>query len=166
VTDDERFDAVEADPELDEAMQHEPRVPSLAYVVAARSMFAVSLVFAIAGLAFLLGIPAPVPFKVLWVVMTAVSVALGIAMLVRARRYHAAPIARSTAIVIGTRTQVSGSGRDGSASTSYFVTLQERTGVRTEVHALDNVVGLLTAGDIGVAYIKSRTLVAFRRFNA
>ena len=166
MTDDERFDTVEADPEFDEAMQHEPRVPSLAYVVAAAGMFVFSLAFAIVGLAFLFGFPAPVAFKVLWVAMTAVFVALGVAVLIRALRYHAAPIARATALVVGTRTQVSGSSSDGSTSTSYFVTLQDRTGARTEVHAHGHVVGLLTAGDIGVAYLKSRTLVAFRRFSA
>jgi hypothetical protein len=166
VTDDERFDAVEADPEFDEAMHHEPRVPSLAYVIAAAGMFLFSLVFAIVALAFLSGIPAPVAFKVLWVATTAVFVAIGIGVLVRAWRYHASPIARAIAIVVGTRTQISGSSSDGSTSTSYFATLQDRTGARTEVHALGNVVGLLTAGDIGVAYLKSRTLVAFRRFTA
>jgi hypothetical protein len=164
VADARRFDAVEADPEFDAAMRHEPRVPSIAYVVAAAAMLTFSVLFAIAGIALLLGFPAPLLFKVVWVAMTAIFVAIAFAMLVRALRYHASPIARCVAVVVGTRTQISGSSGDGSTSTSYFVTLEDRDGLRTEYHAHGHVMGLLTAGDIGVAYLKSGTLVAFRLF--
>ena len=160
----QRFDAVEADPEFDDAMRWEPQVPSLAYVIAAAAMLTLSLVFAVAGIALLLGFPAPLLFKVLWLAMTVVFVAIGVAMLARALRYHASPILRTVAMVVGTRTQVSGSGTDGSTSTSYFVTLEDREGQRIEYHAHGPVAGVVTTGDIGVAYLKSRTLVAFRRF--
>ncbi len=164
MTDAERFDAVEADPDFHAAMAHEPRVPTLAYLISSATMLAFSLVFAVTSLALLIGFPAPVVFKALWIAMTGVFVALGLGTVARAWRYHAAPIQRFVAIVVGTRTQISGSGSDGSTTTTYFATLQSRDGTRTEYHAIGSVVGLVAAGDIGVAYVKSQTLVSFRRF--
>ena len=86
-----------------------------------------------------------------------------LAMITKAIRFMRAPAERSIAVVIDERIKVSGGGDDSSATTHYYVTLEGRDGKREEFETTEGVAGLATAGDIGLAVMRMRTLVAFHR---
>jgi len=65
-------------------------------------------------------------------------------------------------LIADERSEERGSG-DDSRSTHYFVTLEDREGLRTEYEASGNLSGRVTQGDIGVAYIKADRLIEFAR---
>ncbi len=69
------------------------------------------------------------------------------------------------AAVAQTRTEVSGGGENSSASTTYFVTLEDQSGGRTEYEVSSRVAGHLTDGDVGVAHVRHRNLLHYARFS-
>ena len=74
-----------------------------------------------------------------------------------------ARLERSIALVADERTEVSGGGKDSSASTSYHVLLEWKEGQRRELKPSARVTGAVAPGDIGVAYVKANRLLDFRR---
>lgn len=70
------------------------------------------------------------------------------------------------ALVKDERTQVSGGGRDSSASTSYFATLEFEDGRREEFPVSGRISGRVTPGDIGVAYERGGALIDFTLLDA
>ena len=159
-----RFDAVEQSPELADAMQYEPEGRSSLPLAVSGAFLALAVFFVGSSLALVIGIGAPLAFVVVWALMSGGFVALAVEIFRRAHRFHAAPIVRHVAVVLDKRTHVTGS--ESSTSTSYYTTLAFRDGSRVEAHTPTDLAGLLTRGDIGVAYVKLTTLVAFRIFVA
>jgi uncharacterized protein (DUF58 family) len=145
-------------------MKHSPEVRSR---VAAQSFQGVFfIVFIVVALVIFMGalsIGAPGPFLLAPLAFVLIGVAMFIASIRKGVDFSRAPLKRVPAAVAGERSQVSGGGQNTSASTSYFVTLEFKGGRRKEYSAGDELAGKLSAGDIGVAYLKGRVLVDFRR---
>lgn len=80
-------------------------------------------------------------------------------------KYRSAPLQRRPAIVVDERTKVSGGGKNSSASTTYYVTLEFEDGQRREFTVGTRLAGSVTEGDAGVAYTKHEHLAAFERIS-
>ncbi len=158
----DRLAAVEADERYAEAIAYQPKVGTALYEVAAGFAFVMSLVFLFVGLAIMLFVGAS--SLLLWLVMSLLFSGLTFRGLVAARRYAKAPIIAAARHVLTTRTHTASSGSDSGTTTTYYVTLENAEGERHEYRTLGRVLGLLVAGDVGVAYVKHETLVEFRRF--
>ena len=158
-----RFAAVEASAEYGPALTHEPKVASWVGVAFASTMVGSAFLFSCIGLAIAIVMGAPLSFVALWALLSGVFVGFATLVLRGALRYHAAPIERRIAVVLDKRYEVRAS--QDSASTHYFTTLAFVDGTRLEVHTESVLTGLLTRGDIGVAYLKLTTLVGYRRFD-
>jgi len=81
----------------------------------------------------------------------------------KAASFSSAPMRKWGAVVIDERIKVSGGGNNSSARTHYFVTLEDKDGARDEYEVRESLAGKVGSGDIGVAYSKNSTLVAFKR---
>jgi hypothetical protein len=81
------------------------------------------------------------------------------ALVVRAKPYPA--------IVVAKRSEMAASGRGETltTSTAYFVTLEFRTGTRSEYQVDGEFHGLCVDDDIGVAYFRGREFVGFARID-
>ena len=91
------------------------------------------------------------------------GVAAAIAILRKMGNFSRAPLQREPALVAGERTEVSGGGRDSSSSTDYFITLEFPGGRRREYTTQGKVVGKVSEGDLGVAFLKGDFLLDFER---
>ena len=100
----------------------------------------------------------PAGFAVVIMLMIVAVLVLMSFMLVRWRRFKAAPIQRLPAIVLDKRTEVS-----SGEYTHYYVTIGKRGGGRQEYNAGGDVYGMVSKDDKGVAYIKDTSLLDFRR---
>jgi Protein of unknown function (DUF2500) len=80
-------------------------------------------------------------------------------------KYRSAPLQRSPAIVVDERVKVSGGGKNSSARTAYFATLEFEDGQRREYSVGQRLAGSITEGDAGVAYTKHKHLAAFERLS-
>jgi hypothetical protein len=78
-------------------------------------------------------------------------------------RANSAPLERLPALVADARTKISGGNENRAVKTRYFVTLQFPDGSRRDLDAFSNVVGKITRGNMGIAYIKGEFLMAFGR---
>lgn len=78
-------------------------------------------------------------------------------------RFARARVERHILVAIDKRTAVSGGGDDQPKTTKYFATLTNRDGERTEYQVTHEVAGHLVAGDIGLALLRLKTIVAFHR---
>ncbi|MCE9577764.1 MAG: hypothetical protein K8W52_31815 [Deltaproteobacteria bacterium] len=96
-------------------------------------------------------------------------------LLYRIAAIATAPLVREVAVVVGRRTHVSshhhhlhdghsGLGRHTHVTTTYFLTLEFGDGSRGEYETSGGQVGILTDGDIGIAYRRAGRLIDFRRF--
>jgi hypothetical protein len=79
------------------------------------------------------------------------------------QRFLNSPIVPTPALVVDERIQVSGGGKNSSASTNYFTTLEVRGGKRTEHKTIEAAASQACPGDVGVAYLRANTLVHFER---
>lgn len=158
-----RFAAVEASDEYAAALAHEPRVASGFGVAVASTLLGSSMVVTCIGLVIGIVFGAPLVFVVGWALVSGVILGLGALVLRHAMRFHAAPIERRIAVVLDKRYEVRSS--QDSTSTHYYTTLAFVDGARLEVGTESVLTGLLTRGDIGVAYLKLTTLVGYRRFD-
>ncbi len=157
-----RFAAVEASAEYGAALAYEPTVASWRGVAFASTTVGSAIIFSCIGIALSLFMGAPLSFVALWALLSGLFVGLAALALRGAMRFHAAPVQRRIAVVLDKRYEVRAS--QDSASTHYFTTLAFVDGSRLEVHTESVLTGLLTRGDIGVAYLKLTTLVGYRRF--
>lgn len=161
----ERFDLVLRHSGYARAIAHEPKVSVHASIIG-------GVVFAVfSGFMLMMGVTAmsqglgpPGGFMFVWASMCLVFVALGVGMVLRTLRYAKAPIERIVAVVIDERVSVSGGGKNSSASTSYYATLQTKDGKRRELGCDGSLAGRIAAPDIGVAFTKEDQLVDFIRF--
>jgi len=75
-----------------------------------------------------------------------------------------APLVTRPAIVTGKRAQVSGGGRNSSASTHYFATFEDESGQRDEYRLWGGTMyGRLSEGDAGVLFLRGNLAVDFDR---
>jgi hypothetical protein len=163
ILDPQRFDAVARNEAYADAMAYEPPTPEWFAVAVAGTVMASVIAFAIFGLAMIIGSGAPFLFVLAWAATIGGILSVAVALFRRAWKFHKAPITRHVAVVLDKRFHVTGG--ESSTSTSYFTTLVLADRTRFEVHTPADLTGLLTRGDIGVAYLKLTTLVAFRRFD-
>ncbi len=95
-------------------------------------------------------------------------VVLGIFMAVKhgktMRTFQDAPTLGHAAVIVGKRTQISGGGKDSSASTRYFVTAEFEDGRREEFGLMTpGLYGKVTEGDAGVLFVRSTFVLDFDR---
>ena len=166
-TDPSRFDRVEEHPDFHAAFERAPILPSdagIAIAVAAPAAMALfGVVLLVVMLGMLVHVGAPFGFVLVFLVGGVAVVSAGLAMSNRALRFKNAPIQRCVAVIVKERTEVF----DGehTARTSCFATLQLRGGTRVELATYRSVASQIVVGDIGIAYVKSQTLVDFARFD-
>ncbi|MBL4771142.1 MAG: hypothetical protein JKY61_08375 [Planctomycetes bacterium] len=82
---------------------------------------------------------------------------------VRYGRFRKAPVVGGAALVVDERVKVSGGGKDSSARTRYFTTLEFPGGKRAEYPSLSEAAAQACPGDVGMAYLRHGTLVHFAR---
>lgn len=158
-----RFRALDSHPGLGELMAYAPSGASTMLGYAFLILF--GFIFGGIGFAVFLGFAsgpggAVALFPLLFVL---IGVGISIGGLVKIVRFSNAPLRREPACVTGERTQVSGGGRNRSASTSYYVTLEFPDGRRHEYRTKGSVVGEVSEGDLGMAYLRGGYLLDFRR---
>jgi hypothetical protein len=103
------------------------------------------------------------PFAILPVTFILIGIGIILWSLVRFFRFIMGTLTRETAKVVDKRIRVRGGGSGHSATTSYYITLEFRSGDRKEYPTEGNTYGGVTHDDIGVAYIKGGILLDYRR---
>jgi len=78
------------------------------------------------------------------------------------RAFRRAPIVPQPALVVDERVQVTG-GENSSARTQYYTTLEYPGGQREEFETIPPAAAQACPGDIGMAYVRAKTLVHFER---
>ncbi len=164
----DRFDALEAHKDFHRFMRHKPSTASHTasnvggIVVGVVTLVIFALVVSkFSNVSSSSGAPAGfmlIPLLVLGVIGFKILSSMG-----NAAKFSSAPMRKRGAVVIDERTKVSGGGRNSSAKTSYFVTLEDKRGKRHEYEVRESLAGSVGPGDIGVAFSKSSSLVAFKR---
>jgi len=78
--------------------------------------------------------------------------------------FKEAGVEAEAAIIVGKRTQVSGGGKNSSASTSYFVTAEFEDGRRKEYHLMTpTLYGEVSDDDAGVLFVRNKFALDFDR---
>ena len=80
-------------------------------------------------------------------------------------RNNNSPVETYNAVVVAKRTNVSGGGKDSSASTSYHVTFQLEDNSRLELGVHAPEYGALAEGDVGVLTRQGTRFLGFERTN-
>ncbi|MEO8702585.1 MAG: DUF2500 family protein [Kofleriaceae bacterium] len=168
-TDQSRFDRVREHPDFASAPE-QPVLPAdsgfgIAEVVGPMVITTFGIVFVLIAITMLVHMQAPLLFTLAFIGIAVMIIRAGTRQSAQLVSYRNAPIERMIAVVVKDRTDVSGGGEHSRASTSYYTTLQTRDGQRAEFHTYASLVGRLAIDDIGVAYVKARTLVEFIRFD-
>lgn len=160
-TDPSRFDRVVAHPEYATA-PNQPVLPADAGIGIAETVTPLALtVFGLALLLIALGLVGSSRIALLGIAVAVLCIVGGVKLSAQLVRQRNAPIDRLVAVIVKDRTDVSG---DSGSSTTYFTTLQTRDGARIEYATCRSLVGRIAVDDIGVAYVKGRSLVEFIRF--
>ena len=156
-----RFAALRAHPEYARLIKLEPKLGRLHLVLGSALVLQLGFV--------LLAAAVTVAFAVVFLPVAIVPLAVtgfGVWVLWRtlghARATARASVRRVPVRVVGTRTEVSGGG-ERSASTDYFITLEQADGDRGEFRVDGRLVGRVSPDDLGVAFLKASHLVAFER---
>jgi len=165
-----RLAAVRADPDFETALSK--KASSLATVTAHGCAVGFGVLFLVGAAAFAVFFRSfPVRGSVwstgMFVLLLIVVIGLFflIKSVARAANFARARPEAYPAGVVQTRMQVSGGGQNRSASTSYFITLEDEHGRRAEFEVSSRVAGQLTEGDVGVAHVRHRWLLEFSRFS-
>lgn len=166
-TDPSRFDRVEEHPDFSRVYDGAPVLPADANIgiaIAGPAMVSLLAIVIVAmALTLLAGSGVPLLFTFVFVLGGLWIAFRGFAMANDALRFKNAPIQRCVAVIVKERSDVTGG--ESSTSTSYFTTLQLRGGTRVELSTYGSLAGKLVIGDIGIAFVKSQTLVDFTRFD-
>lgn len=157
----ERFDEAEASDAVAKAMTAQAPPASL-----------LAILFPMVFLGFWVGIgsfmlsmasEAPIFFTLAAGTILSIGV-IGVgSVIVNGIRFSRSPVERRVLAVIDKRIRVRGGGDDTAATTHYFATLADRDGGRTEFKTTGPVAGQIATGDIGLALVRMKTLVAFHR---
>jgi hypothetical protein len=161
----ERFELAEKSGGYALARAHRPRV-------SAKPDIFFPIIVGLFGVFFLIGsqiqishTPAtPGWFQAVFVVVPAIVIVSAVVLLRKGMAFAAAPITNDLLVVVDERVNVMGDG-DNSKSTTYYATLQDRSGARNEYETYDWLAGRIAAGDIGIAYLKGGRLVDFARLD-
>ncbi len=155
-----RFAALRAYPTYDELCAYEP--PSTAAAVGLYSQAIGGVVFTVIalGMTFVFAaVGGPMAFAPLIMVLAGVFItATGLSA---ASRFSAAPLRTFPASVQGERVKVSGGGKNSSARTTYFATIQDEANRRAEYQAFETVASKVVPGDMGIAFLKGSYLIEF-----
>jgi hypothetical protein len=161
----ERFELAEKNSGYQLARAHTPRVSAKPDVILPIIIGAFGLVFLIGSQIQISHTPeTPTWFRAAFLVVPVIFIVSASLLLRKGMAFAAAPITNELRVVVDERVNVSGGG-DTSKSTTYYATLQDRSGGRTEYETYDWLAGRIAAGDIGVAYLKGRRLVDFARLD-
>lgn len=101
-------------------------------------------------------------FKLVPIAFVGIGCFLVYRMLARGARFAASDLATKLALVVDERVRVSGGG-DAGTNTTYFVSIENESGQRTEYETSDTVAGKVAQGDMGVAYVRADRLLDFER---
>jgi hypothetical protein len=165
-TDPSRFDRVMQHPEYRQAPE-QPVLPADAVGIAVAVGPVVMTAFGLVCFLIVLSLldMMPLPIAIAFVGGALVVLLGGMGMVAKLVQFRNAPVHRFVAVIVKERTEVTGGSGDTGASTSYYTTLQMKDGRRFELYTYRSLVGRIAVDDIGVAYMKSRTLVEFIRFD-
>lgn len=105
---------------------------------------------------------APFFFRLFPLIFVLVGVGMTAAGLAGLMKLTGSPLERLPAVVVGKRQNYS-SNREGSGTTSYYLTIETEDGQRKEHSVRGSLYGQVERGDAGVAYIKGGYLLDFRR---
>jgi len=160
----ERFAAVERTPAYEELLRRTPS--STGKLVGFGFQTAFLVLFVLVSGAMTVGFLAAGPLAL----VPGFICGVGVWMLVRnskqAANFAGSQLQRTIAVWRDERTEVSGGGKNSSATTTHYVLLEERDGKRTEVPCEDGLAGAHAPGDIGVAYLRAGVLLDFQRVDA
>lgn len=159
---DERFERLKAHASYPQWMRWTPSTAGHAVGLYGGAVFAVVFIVSSIFMTGVFGVLAG-PMALFPLGFVAVGVFLLIKTVGRATRYSSAPLVRLPAAVLDERTEVSGGGENSSASTTYYASLQFPDRRRHEFVVDGRTAGEVARGDVGIAYLKSDVLVAFRR---
>lgn len=103
------------------------------------------------------------PIAIVPAIITLFGVATFASGLRNISQFRSAPLSRYCAAVIDERVKLTGGGKNSSASTSYFVTLENEKAQRVEYQVIESVSAQVAPGDIGVAFTKAGYLIEYIR---
>ncbi len=167
-----RFEAAKRSPAYQEALRHEPATGHVVAGAACNTVFflvfigvglAISGVWHTVGSGFGGGFSAIALFPLAmvgFVIFTAVK-AIG-----RAATIANSPTEHHLVLVRDERVEVRGGGKNSSASTSYFATLEYEDGSRREHEVDGKVASRIAPGDVGVACKRGGFLIDFVELDA
>jgi hypothetical protein len=158
------FAALAEHPEYERLLAFTPSTSKVTMGYGCGAAFGV--LFAVVSLVIMGGFQkagAPFPFSMFPFLFVGIGIFVVVFSLSRAAKFSKAPLGRRRARIAGERTRVSGGGENSSASTSYYVTLEYESGRREEFSTSGKVVGEVSEGDMGIAYLKGGHLLAFER---
>lgn len=153
----DKFQKIEQHPDYPELMSYTPSIRGRGWLIFMIGFGIFFIVLCLVGLLGILSTNAPLAAFVP-ALMIVVVVAFMRSLFFRWRRLKAAPLQRVAAMILDKRTEVS-----SGDYTYYYVTLEIRGGERQEYNADGKLYGLVSHDDMGVAYIKDRSLLDFRR---
>ena len=170
---DARFELARRLPAFDRAMQREPDTTG----VVAGGAFSVIFLLFFAGVALSIGgfgcsmsshtgLGGPGIFAIVPVGMALFALFAAAKSGSQAARVATSPTERRLALVRDERTRVSGGGKNSSASTTYYVTLEYEDGSREEHRVGSRAAGRVSPGDVGVAFERAGILVDFETLDA
>ncbi len=159
-----RFAALQQHAELQRLMLQVPKVAGIGCgLVFTIGFFVIFIGVAVFMFGAMGSTGAPSIMKVVPLFFILVGSVAAFTIVRRLNNFSRAPLQREPAMVVGERTEVSGGGRNSSSSTTYFVSLEFPGGRRSEYRTQGQVVGKVSDGDVGVAYLKGEFLVDFER---
>jgi len=161
-----RFEMLEQHPELQRWLEYAPKAPPafpLGTILFAVPLLVVFVMFTMFFMGGVVSMNAPKPMLIIPLLILGVGGYGLISIIRRASAYRSAPLERHPSIIVDERSHVSGGGKNSSASTRYYATIEFAGRKRAEYRVGRRLAGQVATGDAGVAYIKHDTLVAFHR---
>jgi hypothetical protein len=132
-----------------------PVVFFLVFIAASGFIALMALTMGFGGIGMMFAI-VPLGFVVIGVLML-------VATLQKAAKFRSSDSIGQPAIIRAKRTEVSGGGRDSSATTSYYITAEFETGDRQEFAAESDLYARVAEGDAGVLYTRADVAQDFDR---
>ena len=104
-----------------------------------------------------------IPFAVVPIAFVGIGLWISYDAMQKQSRFASARLQRVPALVVDERVKVSGGGKNSSATTNYFASLEFEDGSRVELQASGPVAGRIAQGDVGVAFVREKHLLDFTR---
>ena len=157
---------VKRHPEYDAALASAPGAGWLYLNYTAMVVF--GLIFAVFS-AFLVSVApeGPSAFRIVWTIGALVFTFAGAGMVIyglfRLAKVGFSRTRSVPALIAGKRAHVRRRSGTGSGSTTYYVTVELEDGRRNEVESRGRLYGKIAEGDTGVAHLRDRYLIGYRR---